>query len=131
MSVAATRDLSVEAEPASEILANALQALANPDDRPSWEELAALRHRIARAMEKAQEQEAALTTAKQLLREAERARLGLVEELHAVHDELLTHRQVEKALRAFIRDVDKASPIIAEYLAPLARQMASEAKRAD
>lgn len=115
-------DLSVESEPASEILANALQALASPDDRPSWEELAALRRQIVRAMEKAQQQEAAHAIACDLVREAERTRLGLVEELRGCHDELLTHRQVEKLLRVFIRDIDKASTIVAEYVQPLIAQ---------
>lgn len=123
------RDLSVAAEPASEIIANALQALANPDDRPSWEELAALRHQIVRAFEKAQEQEAAHKVACDLVREAERARLGLVEELSAAYDELTTHRAIEKALVRFIGEVDKASMVIADYMKPLLEQ--EKARRAD
>lgn len=125
----ALRDLSVAAEPASEIIANALQALANPDDRPSWEELAALRHQIVRAFEKAQEQEAAHKVACDLVREAERARLGLVEELSAAYDELTTHRAIEKAVLRLIRDVDQCSMLVGDYVKPLLEQ--EKARRAD
>lgn len=125
----AVRDLSVAAEPASEIIANALQALANPDDRPSWEELAALNHQLCRAIEKAQQQEAAYGVACEQLRDAERARLGLIDRLTAADDELLTHRAIEKALVRFIGDVDKASMVIADYMKPLIEQ--EKARRAD
>lgn len=121
-----TRDLSIAAEPLSEKLANIAQAIyavtgPNASDGDSNRaHVQAIKLHVL--LEEAQKLEAAYNVACGLLKEAERARLGLVEELSAAYDELATHRQVEKLIRVFIRDVDRCSLIVGDYVKPLIEQ---------
>lgn len=109
MTATATRDLSVEAEPASEKIANALQLIAP---------VTAARHlldpataKLHEAMERAQEQEAAYGAAREIIAGHEAERRALMEEIRFLHDAHATAQLVEKALRRFLADLDRDSDI--------------------